>query len=78
MTLDELGVLIRQNRLIFISIGRTPDGGWQAASRTDSSSGYNTYVTKGDETLDYAVSRVVPSLAPKPAAPAAADEDIFA
>jgi hypothetical protein len=74
MTLDELGTLIRQNRLIFISIGRTPDGGWQAASRTDSSSGYNTYVTRGDETLEYAVRRVLPGFVEAAPAP---EEDIF-
>jgi hypothetical protein len=79
MTLDELGKIIRDNRLIFLSIARTPDGGWQASSRVDGSAGFATYCTKGDETLDYAVGRVVPGLflmAEKPAA--AVEDDIFA
>lgn len=77
MTVEELGDIIRQNRLIFLSIARTPDGAWQASSRVDRSAGFTTYVTKGDETLEYAISRVVPGLfiAAEPAP--AEEEDIF-
>lgn len=74
MTLEDLGDLIRAKRLNFLSFGRTPDGGWQASSRVDGSAGFATYCTKGDETLEYAVSRVVPGLF-LAAAPAAEPED---
>lgn len=77
MTLDELGALMRQHRLIFLSIAPAPGGGWQASSRVESSTGYATYVTKDDETLGYAVSRVVPGLFML-AEPAPTDEgDVF-
>lgn len=75
MTLDELGALMRQNRLIFVSLAPTPSGGWQASSRVDGSAGYSTYVTKDDETLEHAIHRVVPGLLLVAAAP---DEgDVF-
>ena len=75
MTIDELGALLRQHQLIFLSLAPAPNGGWQASSRVAGSAGYTTYVTKGDtETLEYAISRVVPDLGEKPAEP---EEDIF-
>lgn len=77
MTVEELGAMLKEHRLLFISISRTPSGEWQVGTRVNQSAGFTTYVTTPGETLDYAISRVVPGLfiAAEPAP--AEEEDIF-
>jgi hypothetical protein len=76
MTLEELAAHIRGARIVFLSIAPAPGGGWQASIRASQASGFNTHVTKPDETLETAIRRVIPGLYATTITPAA-DTSIF-